>query len=271
MKAIIFTVVLSLNFLFSFSSLFSQVNIGFSKAGSLEEGIACSTQAEALTRFISGLENKKINPFFFDRIIQSWENASQGIDGKKISPEKILQILKYVKAYPDDMVKYGVSIYKLPAGSYTLETLTFRNGSLGKGKQIVRNAHKGEWVLEWWGEKIISSWCLNLFAEVGKVVEKPKETVRIVRDTIYDYVDRTPKEEYRPAPVVIVEQPCSCWRKYTLKSHMSNYGNVRYNNGIIIKGREIAIGYFLFPMGVTPSNSHNARWEERPIYMCKKR
>jgi hypothetical protein len=259
---IFFTAVFSLFSLFSFS----QVNVGFAKAGGLEEAIACSTQAEALDRFIASLENKIIGPILFQRIVQSYENAGKDVQGSKVTYDYFLKVLKYFKKYPEDMSKYGVAIRRLPAGNYTLETLTFKNGSWVQGKEITRSARKDEWVLEQFDQKIASSWCLNLFGSVGEIQQPKdnviikKETVRIVRDTVYDYVDRTPKEEYGSAKrknnqMVVVEQPCGCYRKIV----------PRWNSQ-----RVTYVGYFLFPPGVIPMNTPWEAWEEKPLHMCKR-
>jgi len=266
MKNIIFFTVVF--FFFSFS-LFSQVNVGFTKATNLEEAVSCSTQEEALSRFISALENKNLAPFFSARISQSWDNAGKVLKGEKITLEGMIQILKYVKKYPESAKKdYGVLIYKLPKGTYTFETLTLRNGSWISGKEISRSAREGEWVLEWYDQKIASSWCLNLFGSVGEV-QAPKEkiikeTVRIVRDTVYDYIDRTPPPtEYRraPAPAVVAvvqQEPCSCWREAMPKQFSTT---VTYT------------GYVLFPAGavVIQDPFRGPLYEDKPLYMCKGR
>lgn len=259
MKNIIFAVAF---FFFSFS-LFSQTNIGFAKAGNLGEAISCGTQEEALSRFISALENKTLSPFFSARISQSWKNAEKKLKGEDITKEGMLQILKYVKAYPESMKDYGVSIYRLPAGNYTFETLTLKNGSWIQGKEISRTSRDGEWVLEWWHQKIASSWCLNLFGSVGEI-QQPKETVYKV-----DEVD-TPARYYQPS-LVVAEQPCSCYKKFSRRYVKSNYGNRWYgtDNNYFDTG-ETSIGYFIFPAGQTPRSSPEARWEERPMYMCRR-
>lgn len=184
MRKLLFVV----SFLISFTA-FGQTNVGFAKAAALQEAVACSSQSEVLTRFIAGLENKIIAPFFSERISQSWVNAEKKLKSRVPTLQDFIQILKYVREYPESMAEYGVSVYKLPAGSYTFETLSFRDGGWIKGKEITRTAHEGEYVLEWWGQKVASSWCLNLFASVGEIqqkfgkVEKPEEVFQVEVDT----------------------------------------------------------------------------------------
>lgn len=163
-------------FIFSlFSNFsFSQVNVGFAKAANLDEGKSFSSTNEAFDRFIDGLQSPLLGQIYLLRINQCFKNAGMQYGGRdQITITEAIKILQWVKSHPEDMSKYGIGVYQLSAGTYTFQTISYKDGKWVDGMQIQRQAHEGEYVLEWWSQKVGSSWCLNLFPSVGEVQNKP--------------------------------------------------------------------------------------------------
>lgn len=173
MKTLLISAIFSV---FSFSlvaQLASHTNAGFSVVAGLGEGKSFTTYTTAIDRIISGFESPVLAKTFENAASQCMQNAEVSyMGGNSMPADSIANILRWLKDHPEDSKDFQMRVFKLSAGtSYTFMTLSVVNGKLVFGKQIIRDAHEGEWALEMFGQMFCSTWCLNLFPSTGKIVK----------------------------------------------------------------------------------------------------
>jgi hypothetical protein len=275
MKNLIFSAFLMLVSVVSFS----QVNVGFAKAGKMTggEGIACMSVEDALARFYEGVTNKVVSPFFSERVTIAMQNAGQTFDGRDtLKPSDLVWILGWLKGNLKDTSELHISIYRIPKGNYIFETLTKKSdGSWILGQQITRQSHEGEWILEWFDVRIASSWCLNTFPTVGKVV-KPVEVKKPMFSQVPQEENVYQQEETIYKQKVVYQEPVLV-QVQVLKTHYDRCGN-RGGIGTAYDARKpnealvvpITLGAFLVikSQGFIPILSENDPdyWMFEPLY-----